>query len=368
MVGISAVKEDLETLSVKVHLSGLAVGTKYDVFRLQLRYLGKDSNGTRLYERELPDRLALWSGVAHRVNWAAPAAAVSFRDHEAPKRPIQYFIVPTASQSPHEFDYTAGNYPLGRGVLSPEIVHFNQDLRDILGADVDEGHILIRSTHELAHFADTCLVEIDVGYTARVNEFAVMGNPYPAVVADSREGRRGQVTVLTRNLGQYNALRRIVFPASGRIRPLLLQSGGDAATLLDDMRVVPLDVEVTQATPAKADWRFIRIEYVESDPSAPLVSRSGDRDVLDGATPEAAFTISDTTPNPGQWVTLTSTSSGSISDYEWTVDDAKDNAVGKFYTAGPHRVRFDRGRRSIKLRVGGPTAGYHTRTRFVDVG
>lgn len=367
-IGITVTKEDLETLTVRVALSGLTVGVKYDVYRMQWRNLGKDDTGVRVYERELPDRRALWSSVGHRIGWPAPAATATFRDYECPLRPTRYFLVRSADQGPHEYDFAGGNYPLARGVLSAELVHFQGDRADV-NADPGSGHIMFRSVHELAHHANTCLVEMDgPTYTARVNEYAVMGNEYPVIVADTREARRGSITVMTHNLGQYNALRRIVFPASGRIRPVVVQSGGDPALLLDDMRVIPLDVSVEQSTQRNADMRYVTIDYVEADPTTPLIARAGDNDDLAGSWPVAEFTISDDTPVTGQWVTLTSTSTGTGDDWEWTVDNAADNRVGKFYTAGPHKVRFGGpGKKTVTLRYGGAGQGYNSRTKFVTV-
>jgi hypothetical protein len=362
VLGISITKEDLETLTTRVALTGLVAGTRYDVHRVQWRNLGKDDTGVRQYERELPDRRALWSSVGHRVGWQAPATTATFRDYECPTRPTKYYVVKTDLVSPHEWDFGAGKYPTGTGALSAELVHWNGDLADI-NADPGEGHVLVRSVHELAHYAETCLVEMDgPTYTARVNEQAVMGNEYPVIVADTREARRGSVTLMVRNLGQYNALRRIVFPASGKIRPVLLQGGGDATLLLDDMRVIPLDVEVEQATPANADLRYVTIDYVEADPSAPLVARSGDNDSLTSP-PNAAFTVS--SPDVNGWRTLTDTSTGAGDDWEWTVDNTS-NKVGKFYTQGPHKVRFlTPGPHTVKLRFGGSGAGYNTRAKVV---
>lgn len=371
MVAIDVVKEDVETLMVRIALTGLVSGQRYDVMRLQLRYLGKDDTGTRLYEREIPDRRALWSSVAHRVGWEFAGPTATFRDFECPKRPVKYFVVPSTSVGPHEWDFADGTYPVSRGVLDNEVVHFNQDIRDLaLDTEPDEGHILVRSVHELAHFAEACLMEMEgPTYTARVNEFAVMGNQYPVIISDSREARRGSVTLMTRNLGQYNALRRVVFPESGRIRPFVLNSGGDAALLLDDMRCIPLDVEIEQSTPANADMRYVKINYVEIDHSAPLIARIGDNDALTDP-PNATFTISDTTPAVGQWVTLTDTSTGQGDTWEWTIERGQetDNKVGKWYTPGPHKVRWGRrGKKTVKLRFGGSGEGFNTRTRVVDV-
>lgn len=366
-IGISITKEDLETLTTRISLTGLTAGTRYDVYRVQYRYLGKNAAGVRQYQRELPDRRALWSSVGHRIGWQAGGTTASFRDYECPIRPTKYFACLTSVIGPHEYDFADGNYPMSRGALSAELVHWRADMDDIF-ADPGEGHIVVRSVHELAHYADCCLVEMDgPTYTARVNEIPVMGNQYPVIVSDTREARRGSLTLLTRNLGQYNALRRIVFPASGAIRPVVLQSGGDHSLLLDDMRIIPLDVELEQTTQRDADYRYVTIDYVEADPSAPLIARSGDNDDLTAA-PVAQFTLSTTTPTVGQWVTLTDTSTGSGDDWEWTVDNTASNKVGKFYTRGPHQIAFaSRGAKTVKLRFGSHTAGYNSRVKTLVV-
>lgn len=371
VVGITVTREDVETLFVRVALSGLVSGVRYDVMRLQLRYLGKDDTGTRIYERELPDRRGLWSSVAHRVGWEFADTTASFRDFECPKRPTQYFVVRSDLVGPAEWDFGDGPYPISRGVLDDTVIHFNQDIRDLnLGRDPAVGDLLVRSVSELAHYTEACLVAMDgPTYTARANEIAVMGSQYPVVVSDSREARRGSVTLLTRDLGHYNALRRIVFPESGRIRPFMLHSGGDAALLLDDMRCIPLDVSIEQTTEQNADYRYVSIDYVEIDGSAPLIKRVGDNDRLT-TPPEANFSISDTTPAKGQWVTLTDTSTGQGDTWDWTIERGTetDNKIGKFYTHGPHKVRWARrGTKTIKLRFGGSGEGFHTRTKTVTV-
>lgn len=372
-LGITVIREDVETLFVRLELTGLLSGVRYDVMRLQLRYLGKNDVGTRLYERELPDRRALWSSVAHRVGWEFAGPTASFRDFECPKRPTKYFVVRSDLVGPNEWDFGDGTYPVSRGVLDDTVIHFNQDIRDLdLSAEPMDGDVLIRSVNELAHYAEVCVVDInDLKYTARANEIAVMGTQYPVIISDSREARRGTITLLVKGLGEYNALRRIVFPESGRIRPFVVQSGGDGSSgpmLLDDMRCVPLDVSVEQATQTSADTRYVHIDFVEVDHSAPLIRRVGDNDLLT-VPPEANFSISDLTPARNQWVTLTDTSTGQGDTWDWTVGHATlDNRVGKFYTDGPHKVRWPhRGRKAIKLRFGGSGEGFHTRTRHVDV-
>lgn len=369
-LGITVLREDVETLFVRLALSGLASGVRYDVMRLQLRYLGKDDTGTRIYNRELPDRRALWSSVAHRVGYEFAGPTAAFRDFECPKRPTKYFVVRSDQVGPHEWDFSDGAYPISRGVLDDTVIHFNQDIRDLnLSAEPDDGDVLIRSVNELAHYAEACVVDIeDLKYTARANEIAVMGTQYPVIISDSREARRGTITLLVRDLGQYNALRRVVFPESGRIRPFTMNSGGDSTMLLDDMRCVPLDVSVEQATQADADKRYVHIDFVEIDHSAPLIRRVGDNDLLTDP-PEANFTFSDTTPVRNQWVTLTDTSTGQGDTWDWTVGHATlDNRVGKFYTHGPHKVRWPhRGRKAVKLRFGGSGEGFHTRTKYLTV-
>jgi len=174
---------------------------------------------------------------------------------------------------------------------------------------------------------------------------------------------------MTRNLGQYNDLRRVVFPESGAIRPFILNSGGDATLLLDDMRCVPLDVEVEQTTPENADLRYVKINYVEVDNSLPLVRRIGDNDDLVNP-PEAAFTFSDASPARHQWISLTDTSTGQGDTWEWTIERGyeTDNKIAKFYGPGPHRVRWAiRGKKTVKLRFGGSGAGFHTRTKTLQV-
>lgn len=369
-IGIDVVRDDLETLSVKVALTGLTPGTRYDVFRLQVRYLGKDDAGTRVYNRELPDRRGLWSVVSHRMGWQASAASHTFRDYECPKRPTEYYVCTSAAGGPHEWDFSDGTYPVSRGVLDNEVIHFAQDIVDAnLYAVPEEGHVLVRSTAELALYVESCVVEMQgPTYTARGTEHAVMGSQYPVYVADTREARRGTLTLMTRQLGQYNDLRRIVFPASGRIRPVVFQSGGDSTMLLDDMRIVPLDVEVEQATKQNPDLRYVHIDYVEVEPG-PLIARSGDNDSLISE-PQANFTISDTTPARGDWVTLTDTSTGLGDDWDWTVAGGNQGAnwVGKFYRQGPHKVKWTtRGQKTIKLRFGGSGAGYHSRVKTVQV-
>jgi len=371
VVGINVTQDDVETLFVEVQLTGLTAGTRYDVMRLQLRYLGDDDTGNPIYERELPDRRALWSSVAHRVGWVAPAATATFRDYECPMRPTVWFVVATAQVGPAEWDWAGGDYPVSRGVLGAQVVHFDRELEQAMEAGPHEkGHVLVRSTSELGLYVTSCVVDIpEMKYTARGTELAVLGRQYPVYIADTREARRGSLTLLTRDLGQYDDLRRIVFPADGRIRPVIFNSGSDATMLLDDLRVVPLDVSIEQVTQTTADFRYIHIDFVEVDPTTPLVHRTGDNDDLVNK-PVANFTISDTTPARNQWVTLADTSTGQFDSWEWTIGHSN-NQVGKFYTKGPHKVRWTRrGRFTIKLRVYGSitgTGGAHTRSKTVTV-
>jgi hypothetical protein len=369
-VGITVTRDDVETLFVQVALSGLTAGQKFDVLRVQYRYLGKNDAGVRQYQRELPDRRALWSSVAHRMGWTAPATTATFRDYEAPMRPVKYFVCPSSLGGPHEWDFHDGKYPISRGALSSTTIHFNQDLAEAdLGLEPQEGDILVRSTDELALYTAACLVEMDgPKFVARGTEHAVLGSQYPTYIADTRESRRGSVTLLARNLGEYLDLQRIVFPASGRIRPVMLMGGGDRTLLLDDLRCLPMDVSAEQATQSDPDLRYIRIDYIEIDPNnPPLVARSGDNDSM-VTPPIAQFSISDDTPARGAWVTLTNTSTGLWDEAEWTVQGPMDNRVGKSFETGPLKVRWSTpGVKQIKLRVYGSGAGAHTRTKTVRV-
>lgn len=367
-----AVTTDFQGLNTEVTLTGLTAGTRYDVLRLQHRYLGEDDTGIPQYDQELPDRKALWSSVAHRVGWVPTTATATFRDYEPPTRPFKYFVIESAQVSPVEYDWTLGDYPLSRGVLDDQIVHLDRELE--LAMEVGEqlgGHLLIRSTHELGLYVSACVVEMEpLRYTARGTEFAVVGSQYPVYVADSREARRGSVTLKTETLGQFDDVRRIVFPSSGRIRPVIFNSAGSgtggSAILLDDARVVPLDIEVEQATPNNTDLRFIRIDYVEVDGTTPLVHRIGDNDDLVTA-PRANFSISDTTPARNQWITLTDVSTGQYDHWDWSFPKGTSNVLGKRYSQGPHKVRWSStGKKAIKLRVYGP-AGASTKTRTITV-
>lgn len=370
MVAITVIREDLETLFVRLQITGLQTDARYDLFRLQMRYEGDDPDtGLPEYSRELPDRRGLWFAVGHRMGWLPSATTVSVRDFECPRRPIKYFIVRSLAGGPHEWDFSDGRYPTSRGVLDDEIIHFNRDLREAnLRVEPSDNHLLVRSTAELGLYVSCCVVEMDgPTYTARGQEHAVMGSQYPVYVADSREARRGRVTLLTRDLGDYNDLRRIVFPASGRIRPIIFNSNGDSTLLLDDMRVVPLDVRVEQALPADPDLRYVHIDYIEDDPSTPLVQRIGDNEDLTVA-PTADFSISDATPAVGQTITLTDTSTGQGDDWDWTLPKGTQIKIGKVYRRGPLKVAWrSRGKKYVKLRFGGSGQGYHTRTKTIEV-
>lgn len=368
-VGINVVKEDIENLMVQVQLTGLTAGTKYDVYRLQVRYLGDDDNDVPQYDRDLPDRRAFWSAVAHRVGWTAPAATATFRDFECPRRPTQYFVVLTSAIAPYEYNWENGDYPLSRGVLASQVIHWNRDLDLYEHGGPDEvGHLLIRSTQDLAKYVSLCVVDIpDFRYQARGTELAVMGRQYPVYIADTREARRGSVTVKVDTLGQYDDLRSIVFPASGRIRPVIFNTMHDPTMLLDDLRCVPLDISVEPITQRDADLRYVHLDFVEVDPTEPLVARSGDNDTLVNA-PQANFSISDHSPRRDQWITLTDTSTGQYDSWDWSIERGSNNRPSKYFTQGPHRIRWSsRGEKTIKLRVYGSGAGAHVRSKTITV-
>jgi len=367
-VALTVDQDDVETLFVQLHITGLTVGTRYDIYRLQLRYLGDNDLGQPVYERELPDRQALWSSLAHRVAWLAPSVDVDVQDYEAPMRPTQYLIVPTTEIGPHEYTDWDTPYPVSRGVLSPTVIDFERDIAQLLSGGVREkGNILVRSTAELGKYISACVVSMEeLKYVARGTELAVMGAQYPVYVADTREARRGSVILKVDSLGMYNDLRSIVFPPTGAIRPIVFNAGSEPTMLLDDMRVIPLDITIEQITHNDPSLRYLRIDFVETDPTAPLVQRTGDNDSLIDA-PKASFTVSDTTPAKNQWVTLTNTSTGSYEFFDWSIGRGSSNPASKFYTAGPHKVRWgSTGRRTVKLRVHGP-AGAHTKSKTVTV-
>jgi hypothetical protein len=371
VIGIGTITPALDGLTVDVTLTGLVVGTRYDVYRLQLRYLGDDvDTGAPLYERDLPDNKAYWSAVAHRVAWQAPAGPWTFRDYEPLTRPFSYFLVETSAVGPFDYSWASGDYPTSRGVLSPTVIHFNRDADVALGlGSAGGGGVVVRSTSELGLWVAACVYDFDTRYVARGTELAVLGRRYPMYVADTREARRGTLVLKTDTQGQYEDLRRIVFPQDGRIRPVILNSGGDSTLLLDDARVIPLDVRIEQATHQNAAVRFVTIDYVEVDPSAPLLVRTGDNDNLVNP-PKATFTVSDATPNRNQTVTLTSTSTGQFAKFDWTIGRGSENKPSKFYGPGPYKVRWSSaGRRQVKLRVyGAPGIGASTATKILTVG
>lgn len=364
-IGISIVKSDAEHCMTKVTLTGLTVGTRYDVMRLQVRYLGDNDVGTPIYQREYPDRKGLWSSVAHRVGWQAPAATATFRDFELPLRPIRYFIVESSKVGPHEYKFRDGAYPVSRGVLDSQVVHFNRDLRP------PKGEVRIRSTAELGVFTDACVVEMDGPvFAARGTEHEVMGSQYPVYVGDSRSARRGTIVFLTKNLGALNEIQRICYPYTGLIQPVVFNSGGDPTLLVDDLTALPLDVEVEQAMPPlDADMRFVHIDFVEISPTQQvLVPRSGDNDSM-ASEPNANFSITPSNPTRGQWITLADTSTGLGDDWDWSFDPAPvDNRVAKAYSQGSHKVRYNTpGKKKIKLRFGGSGQGYDSVTKTITV-
>lgn len=372
VIAINVLQHDLERLLVKLEITGLAAGTAHDIYRLQLRSPGQDDAGNRLYEREIPDRRGLWSTLAHRVNWQPPSGTVQLRDFEPLRRPFSYFVCPSSVGGPQTWDFSNGPYPVSRGVLDDQVIHFNGQLADAnLGEDPDIGEVLIRSTANLARYVEVCVGDVDgPTYTARGEEHAVIGSQYPVFIADTREARRGTFTVLVKDLNQYNQLRSICFPESGRIWPVIIHSSGDPTMLLDDLRCVPMDIEIEQVTKGNIDYRWVHLDYLEIDPNVPLVRRSGDNDYLDTNAPDANFTISDDTPNAGDWVTITDTSTGAGNDdWEWTfTPHPASNPIGVFHTRGPHKVRYTNpGKKWIKLRVGSKDNGYDTITKTVQV-
>jgi hypothetical protein len=319
------------------------------------------------------DRKALWSAVAHRVGWKPTGTSATIRDYDAPTMPFRYFVVRSALVGPSEHNWSAGPYPVSRGVLSPTVVHFNRmrsEADEALGVAVaskHDGELVIRSTADLGRYVTLCVESFDVSYRARGTEHAVMRRQYPIYVADTREARRGSAVLLTKTLTEYQDLRDICFPADGTMHPVILSSGKGSLLLLDAMRVVPLDVGIEQAGHTNPNYRFVTLDFIEVDPTTPLVARSGDNDDLTLA-PRANFAITDTTPRRNGVVTLTDTSTGQYDSWEWTIERTGPWKDTKFYGPGPYRVKWgDRGTRSIKLRVYGAGTGASTITKRVRV-
>lgn len=352
MVGISVVT-DVEGLLANVTLTGLSAGTRYDVYRLRLLWDRDDDR----YDRMLPDRRSYWSAVAHRIGWEATSSTHSFRDYEAPRRPFAYFVVPTTAIAPYEYNWENGDYPLSRGDLGTDVVHFDREIEEKF-AENDrpyDGNLLMRSTKDLGLYVDACLYDMDeVKYTARGSEFPVIGRQFPLYVADTREARRGTFTLLTDSLAQYEDVREIVFPQTGRLSPVWIQAASNNVMLLDDMLVVPLDVSVEQAGKADSDRRFITVQYVEIDPTAGMPKRTGDNDVLIDP-PVAGFTTNNRRPRRKERVTLYDQSTGQITEWYWTISRVEKGVVSKKYGPGPHRVSWGAATKHwVKLRVTGP--------------
>lgn len=353
-VTITVTNVNADGMLTDVQITGLTPGTRYDVLRRAYRWTGDDDTDTPQYELWLPDRDANWSAVAHRVGWEAPGSGtMTFRDYEPDLGPFAYFIVPSASVGPPEWDFTDGDYPLERGELDDTIVDINRELTEAPPATV-----IVRSTAEIGKWVETCLYDIqELRYQARGTEMGVIGNPYPLYVADRREARRGQVVFSCTTLGTYNLLREIVWPASGKIAPVVLDTIGPTPLLVDAMTCIPLDVSVEQATQRDPDLRFITMDFVEVRRTTAQALRSGDNDTLVDV-PHASFTMSDTTPAVGQWVTLTDTSTGQYDSWEWSWSHGSSNRMAHSRVEGPIKVRWlTRGAKTIKLRVYGSVAG-----------
>lgn len=371
MPTFSSVVTDVESLTVDVTITGLTVGERYDVYRLAQSWNEDDD----VYDRIIPDRRSYWSIVAHRRSWEATGTTRSFRDYEAPMKPIKYFIVRTDQTAPFEYDWTGGDYPLSRGDLSTQVVHLQREQEALFAIDDApiEGNLVLRSTSDLGLWADACLYDMDVvRYTARGTEFPVIGRQFPIYVADSREARRGTMTLMTKDMVEYDEIREIVYPQTGRISPIWVHAANDKVAILDDMVIVPLDIDVEVAGVADPNRRFITIDFVEIDPSMGLPQRTGDNDDL-VTPPKANFAATDYTPNRKQKVTLTDASTGQFDNWKWTIsrkikgkDRVKDG--GYRYGEGPHQVSWGASAKHyVTLRVWGPY-GASTRKKYFKVG
>jgi hypothetical protein len=197
-------------------------------------------------------------------------------------------------------------------------------------------------------------------------------------VADVREARRGSIVFKVDSATEFHDLMEIVFPNTGAIWPVYLMNIGTDVPLMltSDMKMIPLDVTIEQSGFTNPNIRFVRVDYVEIDSTAPISKRTGDNDDAINP-PKANFTISDSTPAVGQWVTLTDTSTGQYDSWDWSVrgTEATVSAQGKYFVKGPHRVRWmKKGSYTVALRVygaqidaNGHTAGASTRTLRVTV-
>ena len=371
MVAITPTPDELGLLC-DVTISGLTPGTRYDVLRRHMTYNGDDTDGTGLYSMPLPDRESNWSSVAHRVAWAAPNATVHFRDYEPPLTPFSYFIVESDLVGPPEWDFDDGDYPLGRGTLDDQIVHINYLLTHSVNPDtglIEERHpsVVIRSTADLGLYVESCIFDFqDLKYQARGTEMSVMRQQYPVYVADTREARRGSIILAVNTLDQYDEVRNIVFPSNGRMRPIRLDVIGNRPLLLDNVKALPLDVSIEQATKNDPDLRYVTVDFIEIGPMTATDQRSGDNDDLVNR-PQAAFALSDTTPAKEEQITLTDTSTGQYDHWRWSVERGSSNKNSVFHGVGPHKLTWhSRGPHKVKLRVWGPV-GASVITRTVTV-
>lgn len=312
-LGMTVTKKSAEHVTSIVTLTGLTVGSRYDVCRLEL-LRNLDPEGLPVYERQRPDKKVFWSAVQHRTSWKAPSATVTFNDYETPLLPVQYFVVPTDSIGPFEYDFTGTDYPVTRGYLCPTVVDYWWDL--IGTPAIRQGLVRVRSTAKASVWHDACVVEMgDIKYTARGTELAVMGSQYPVFVGDRRDQRRGSIVLKCDSLAELYELQDIVFPTNGVIRPIIFDSASEPALMVSRMVVIPLDVTVEQATATNAELRYLRIDFVEIDPTAPLWKKTAENIVTPA---DAHFTISDTTPKVLQPITLTDTSTGQYNAWKWS--------------------------------------------------
>ena len=194
-----------------------------------------------------------------------------------------------------------GKYPTSRGALSTQVVHFARDLADAhLNLEPKEGRILVRSTDELALYIAPCLVEMEGPlYTARGEEHAVMGSQFPVFVSDSREARRGTLVLLTRNLGavQRPAAHRLPGVGADPARSCC-RGAGTRRCCCDDLRCLPLDVEVEQTT-AIGRGRPVRPHRLHRDRPQRAAGGALGRQRLDGDAAHRAVHHQRRHPGPG---------------------------------------------------------------------
>jgi hypothetical protein len=172
---------------------------------------------------------------------------------------------------------------------------------------------------------------------------------------DRRSSRRGVLTLSVGTRADVAKVRNIVTPPGGLVAPVWINASSSAGALVDDMVIIPLDVEWELASQEQPNQRFCMISFVEVDPTLAFTARTGDNDDLTAA-PRASFTVSDATPQRGQRVTFTPTSTGQVTEWRWDFDgDPGYTSYGS--GAAQSRVWTSTGRKRIRHAVKNTVTG-----------